>query len=91
MLIENLMPRKLSTRRPAARHRLGLRTIERLEDRRLLAADFELLKDINVGSGDSGPISLTNVNGTLYFRAVDGVAGSELWKSDGTAEGTVRV
>jgi ELWxxDGT repeat protein len=32
---------------------------------------------------------LTNVNATLYFRAVE--SGFELWKSDGTETGTVRV
>jgi ELWxxDGT repeat protein len=31
------------------------------------------------------------VNGTLFFTARDGVHGSELWKSDGTADGTVLV
>lgn len=31
---------------------------------------------------------LTNVDGTVYFRADDGVHGAELWHSDGTAAGT---
>lgn len=31
------------------------------------------------------------VGGTLYFAANDGVSGVELWKSDGTPEGTVQV
>src|SRR5262249_23258823 len=38
----------------------------------------------------SWPGNLTNVNGTLLFTADDG-NGSELWRSDGTAAGTVMV
>ena len=34
---------------------------------------------------------VTDVNGTLYFRAEDGSSGNELWKSDGTNAGTVMV
>jgi ELWxxDGT repeat protein len=34
---------------------------------------------------------LENINGTLYFVANDGVHGLELWKSDGTSNGTVMV
>ena len=37
------------------------------------------------------PSFLTNVNGTLFFEAGDGTHGFELWKSDGTAAGTVMV
>src|SRR5205085_1636932 len=48
-------------------------------------------KDIAVGSSGSFPSNLTNVNGTAYFTADDGVNGNELWKSDGTASGTVLV
>ncbi len=39
----------------------------------------------------SNPNHLTNVNGTLYFTANDGTHGTELWKSDGTVDGTVMV
>jgi ELWxxDGT repeat protein len=39
----------------------------------------------------SNPGNLTNVNGTLFFTAEDGVNGRELWKSDGTEAGTVQV
>jgi ELWxxDGT repeat protein len=48
-----------------------------------------LVKDILAGAGSAYPTSLYNVNGTLYFTANDGVHGAELWKSDGTAAGTV--
>jgi large repetitive protein len=37
------------------------------------------------------PKQLTNINDTLYFSANDGVHGYELWKSDGTSEGTMLV
>ncbi|MFH0824067.1 MAG: ELWxxDGT repeat protein, partial [Pseudomonadota bacterium] len=37
------------------------------------------------------PAWLTNVGGTLFFAGDDGKAGSELWKSDGTAAGTLLV
>lgn len=53
-----------------------------------------LVKDIRPGplSGIFLGFDRTAVAGnTLYFTADDGVHGSELWKSDGTADGTVLV
>jgi ELWxxDGT repeat protein len=50
-----------------------------------------LVKDINPGTASSGPSNLINVNNTLYFSATDATKGEELWKSNGTAAGTVRV
>jgi ELWxxDGT repeat protein len=50
-----------------------------------------LLIDINSGTGDSSVDELVDVNGTLYFRADDGINGSELWRSDGTVDGTLMV
>ncbi len=60
-----------------------------------------LVRDINPGPGSAFASSsffgraprpsLTNVSGTLYFVANDGSNGFELWKSDGTAGGTVMV
>src|SRR5262245_36458037 len=51
--------------------------------------------DIIPGPAGSFPMDLRNVGGTLFFTArdlTDGVThGRELWKSDGTAEGTVLV
>jgi ELWxxDGT repeat protein len=51
----------------------------------------ELLLDIQVGSEGSSPRYFTEVNGTLFFTADDGINGTELWKTDGTANGTVMV
>jgi ELWxxDGT repeat protein len=52
-----------------------------------------MVKDINSGSSSGSPYDteLTAVGNTLYFRANDGTNGTELWKSDGTASGTVMV
>src|SRR6266498_5493311 len=37
----------------------------------------------------SSPSSLMGLNGTLFFAANNGTNGAELWRSDGTAGGTV--
>jgi ELWxxDGT repeat protein len=49
------------------------------------------VKDIRPGAGGSNPNGLASFNGHLYFDANDGVNGFELWRSDGTAAGTVMV
>lgn len=59
-----------------------------------------LVRDINPGPGNSNPgfsgnlmrqNELVNAGGTLIFSADDGTNGIELWKSDGTEQGTVLV
>ncbi|MDB5391591.1 MAG: hypothetical protein JWM11_7237 [Planctomycetaceae bacterium] len=64
---------------------------EQLEDRLLLSINPVQVADIFPGPKDSAPQQFTNLNGTLYFTATDGVHGVELWKSDGTTAGTVQV
>ncbi|MCC7526123.1 MAG: T9SS type A sorting domain-containing protein [Chitinophagaceae bacterium] len=49
------------------------------------------VKDIQPGSAGSEPKFLTLYNNAIYFSAVDGVHGRELWKSDGTEAGTIMV
>jgi ELWxxDGT repeat protein len=59
------------------------------------AVGTSLVKDINTTvpanqyRSSSFPSSLTNVNGTLFFRADDGLHGPQLWTSNGSAAGTV--
>lgn len=58
------------------------------------AAGTVMVKDINTGADSSYLSNLTNVNGTLFFSASSSINGSwstRLWKSDGTAAGTVVV
>lgn len=51
------------------------------------------LRDMNGTSNylGGGISSLVEMNGTLFFVGRDPAGGSELWKSDGTVGGTVRV
>src|SRR5690606_26441795 len=67
--------------------------VEPLESRLLLAADFELLKNISPEPGglSSEPELLTVVGDTTYFIASDPAHGKGLWKSDGSAAGTTFV
>jgi trimeric autotransporter adhesin len=58
------------------------------------SAGTVLVKDIYPGTYSDDytvPINMTDLNGTLYFTVSDNVHGRELWKSDGTAAGTVLV
>ena len=53
-----------------------------------------VLKDINPGDGDSMAyiyLQSTFFNNELYFWADNGANGTELWKTDGTQQGTVMV
>lgn len=50
-----------------------------------------LVADINKGSASSYISNLTVMGSKIYFAASDGVNGTELWVSDGTAAGTKMV
>lgn len=50
-----------------------------------------LLKDINPGAGNSQVSGHCFWQDSVYFWANDGSAGAQLWKSDGTSEGTEKM
>ena len=50
-----------------------------------------MVRDIRPASASSGLSNFVAVGGILFFTANDGSSGMELWKSDGTAAGTVIV
>jgi ELWxxDGT repeat protein len=60
--------------------------LERLEDRLTLAA--ELVADINTVGGSSDPTAFVEHGGIVYFQASDAQHGIELWRTDGTPQGT---
>ena len=47
-----------------------------------------IVVDIYPGVGNANPSEIIVFNRQLYFAATDGLHGTELWKSDGTAIGT---
>jgi ELWxxDGT repeat protein len=50
-----------------------------------------MVRDISPGPSSSKPYGLTVAGGVLFFRAFEETSGIELWKSDGSEAGTVRV
>jgi ELWxxDGT repeat protein len=57
-----------------------------------LNAQIVQVKDIYLSTNNGSPRELFDFNGTLFFRANDGLSLDKgLWKSDGTTEGTVFV
>ena len=73
--------------------RSSSRVCQTLEVRALLSVDIAPIIDINqtANAGSSAPQDLVDVEGTVYFIASTTATGAELWKSDGTANGTTLV
>src|SRR3954454_7176280 len=65
--------------------------LETLENRALLSGTPELLKNINPRTEGSSPGQFVQGGPTVCFSAGDSEHGHELWKTDGTAAGTVMV
>src|SRR5437868_12319592 len=86
--------RRLQQSRAAPCARLRQRpswVAESLESRALLSVTPAMVADINPGAPSSNASQLVAIGSTTYFTASDGVHGQELWKSDGTAAGTMLV
>ncbi|MFZ1530145.1 MAG: T9SS type A sorting domain-containing protein [Ferruginibacter sp.] len=49
-----------------------------------------MLKDLNPDAGGSGPSKFATLNNEAFFIATDGT-GYKLWKTDGTAAGTISI
>ena len=83
---QRLKAAKRRSRELADRTQIGLEPLEP----RLLMAGIPTLIDLVPGGGASTPSNFTNVNNIAFFVATDPTNGTELWKSDGTAAGTLK-
>lgn len=75
---------------------LALALVAALVSGAVLAQMPARVRDLNetLDGGTQDPLSRTafvEMGGAVYFQVADGVHGTELWRSDGTAEGTVLV
>ena len=57
----------------------------------ILPENLSLVSDLRPGSSSSYPDAFAIVGNELFFAANDGIHGEELWKTDGTVNGTVLV
>ena len=87
------MARRMSSQRIARRNVRRQLIIEQLDARLPLAIETQLVKDIDSQPENQGsdPTNFVQIGSSLYFAASTNGTGIELWKSDGTAAGTVMV
>jgi ELWxxDGT repeat protein len=88
-LLGSRTARRASNRPPRGKNLSRRPALEYLEDR--LAPSVTMVKDIYSYTNGSYPQNLTDVNGTLFFTAVDNTGNRELFKTDGTAGGTAEL
>ncbi len=83
--------RSRNSMRARIRNNLITLGVEELEERAMLAVN--LVKDINTiaNTAGSNPSNIVEVGLITYFAATTDGNGKELWKSDGSAAGTVMV
>lgn len=89
----NWRDRAISRRQAAQRRQATLQrrrglTLESLETRQLLAADVELLGNLNPTPFSSEPSQLVSVGVETFFTARTATGTTALWKTDGTSAGT---
>ena len=58
---------------------------------KIITSEIELVKDIREGSDNGSPAEIFTFEDNIFFKASDGTTDFELWKSDGTANGTILV
>ena len=71
------------------RHRYA--RLENLEPRLVLDGSAEFVVDLNTMPSGESAYNHAWLGSELFFAAEDDAGGVELWKSDGTAAGTVQV
>jgi ELWxxDGT repeat protein len=59
-----------------------------LENRIVPSVSAHLLKDLNLQPASSNPNGFITIGAVTYFSADDRVHGRELWRTDGTKDGT---
>ncbi len=66
-------------------------SLESLEARQLLALTPHMIADVNAVGADTVPSDFVLAGGVTFFRTNPDGRGMELWRTDGTSDGTYRI